>query len=76
MTHPPPKSLADIERERQLSIGRLLLLARRDFLTRCQHRLQANQFAQLSNTFVSVLPYIDTHGTRSTELGAGHSSSR
>lgn len=68
MTTPHLPPLDDMDRQRQLSIGRLLLLARRDFLARSQQRMHAHAFAELSNAFVSVLPYIEIQGTRSTDL--------
>lgn len=58
----------DLDRARELGLGRLLLMARRDFLSRSQQQMQVHGMAELSNTFVSVLPYIDTKGTRSTDL--------
>jgi len=61
-------SFDDLDQARQLGIGRLLLVARRDFLTRSTQRMQAHGYAELSNAFVSVLPYISLHGTRSSEL--------
>ncbi len=68
MLNSSPKPLADLDRARELGLGRLLLMARRDFLHRSQRQMQANGMAELTNTFVSVLPYIDTQGTRSTDL--------
>lgn len=61
-------SFDDLDQARQLGIGRLLLVARRDFLARSTQRMQAHGFAELSNAFVSVLPYISLQGTRSSEL--------
>ncbi len=59
--------LASLQEARRHGIGRLLLLARRDFLSRLSDKLNAGAAA----TFLSrsrLLPYIDVDGTRSTEL--------
>ncbi|GAA5232990.1 MarR family transcriptional regulator [Verticiella sediminum] len=52
---------------RATGIGRMLLLARRDFLARVQERL-ASGGASLPPSWAGLLPYIDIEGTRSTVL--------
>ncbi|MBP6814050.1 MAG: winged helix DNA-binding protein [Burkholderiaceae bacterium] len=62
------RRLQALKRERQHGIGRLLLLARRDFLSRLAHKLHDKGGAGLVHAASGLLPFIDLEGTRSTEL--------
>ena len=62
------RRLQALKRERQFGIGRLLLLARRDFLSRLSHKLHDKGGAGLVHSASGLLPFIDLEGTRSTEL--------
>jgi len=62
-------TLSELQHSRKHGIGRLLLLARRDFARRLTRRMNAQGDPRLmsaSNT--AILPYIDLEGTRSTEI--------
>ena len=50
------------------NIGRLLQLALRDFQTRCDEKLHARGYTQLSATHLTILSYIDPAGTRIVTL--------
>jgi DNA-binding MarR family transcriptional regulator len=62
------RRLTALQRERQHGIGRLLLLARRDFLSRLSMKLLDKGGASLVHSASGLLPFIDLQGTRSTEL--------
>lgn len=62
------RRLNALKTQRRYGIGRLLLLARRDFLSRIAHKLQAKGGSGLVHTASGLLPFIDLEGTRSTEL--------
>lgn len=64
-----PKQLRELQESRRYGIGRLLLLARRDFLSRLASRMDVDgdgyQATQARNL---LLPYIDVEGTRGVDL--------
>ena len=53
---------------RQYGIGRLLLLARRDFESRLSEKMELRGYKKLSSSSGTLLPFIDLEGTRSSEL--------
>lgn len=53
---------------RQRAIGRLLLLARRDFLKRVDEQLEATGYGSVPQQLLALTPYIDPEGTRNTAL--------
>lgn len=59
--------LAALQEARRHGIGRLLLLARRDFLNRLAKKMNADATA-MNLARSRLLPYIDVDGIRSTEL--------
>ena len=63
-----PSRLARVSATRPTAIGRLLLLARRDFVVRVSRCMQARGLQEFPANFLTLLPDIDTEGTRSTEL--------
>lgn len=67
MTSTKPR-LDELPKLRAQSLGRLLLLARRNFLARSTQLMQKNGFDVLSNSFTTLLPHIDLEGTRSIDL--------
>ncbi len=64
------QKLDELHNARRFGIGRLLLLARRDFVNRLAAKLQQHgpDGSQASLLGSSLLPFIDLEGTRSTEL--------
>ncbi len=62
------KQLAQLQRSRQRGLSRLLLLARRNFLTRVSASLETSGLPAVPDACVMVLPYIDLEGTRSTVI--------
>ena len=56
-----------LQASRRMGIGRLLLLARRDFLQRLAARM-AGAHDAVTQAHARLLPYIDIDGTRSVEL--------
>jgi DNA-binding MarR family transcriptional regulator len=60
--------LAKLAATRPTAVGRLLLLARKDFLARVAQRMRLRGTTEPPAAFVTLLPYIDTEGTRSSEL--------
>jgi DNA-binding MarR family transcriptional regulator len=62
------KPLAKLAKTRPLAIGRLLLLSRRDFVSRVTLKMSAMGLGEVPPPLLTVLPYIDLEGTRSTEL--------
>ena len=65
VTRPQLKSL---QASRRYGIGRLLLLARRDFLTRLSKRMRSSSNDAVTQAGGRLLPYIDIDGTRSVDL--------
>jgi len=59
--------LADLQKKRQSGMGRMLLLARKDFIERLSQAMQDRR-AELPKASVTLLPFIDLEGTRSTEI--------
>lgn len=49
-------------------IGRLLLMARRDFMYRLAQKMEAADLMLLPRSSAALLPFIDLHGTRSVDL--------
>ena len=62
------RQLNNLRKVRKYGIGRLLLRARRDFLTRLSKAMDDNGIDSLVLSRGHLLPYIDLDGTRSTEL--------
>lgn len=62
------KRLDELRHARQYGIGRLLLLARRDFVSRLSEKMELSGHKKLSRSSGALLPFIDLEGTRSTEL--------
>jgi DNA-binding MarR family transcriptional regulator len=54
------------ERTRQLGVGRLLLMARRDFVARLNHRLLRS--GEPVFRAMQIASYLDSNGTRSVEI--------
>lgn len=64
---PTRQQLQALQASRRHGIGRLLLLARRDFLARLVERMKADDDA-VTQARGRLLPYIDVAGTRSVDL--------
>jgi len=62
------KRLEELRHSRQYGIGRLLLLARRDFVSRLSEKMDLSGHKKLSRSSGALLPFIDLEGTRSTVL--------
>lgn len=62
------RRLNNLRAVRKHGIGRLLLLARRDFLNRLAAKMDEQDGASQVWSRGRLLPYIDIEGTRSTEL--------
>ncbi|MGD9944359.1 MAG: MarR family winged helix-turn-helix transcriptional regulator [Burkholderiaceae bacterium] len=56
------------DESRALGIGRLLLLARRDFIARLARRMSGGGGVPMTRSSGALLPYIDVGGTRSAVL--------
>ena len=65
---PGKAELEILKQSRRLGIGRLLLMARRDFLARLAVKLADSTDTALLQSSGALLPFIDLEGTRSTEL--------
>jgi DNA-binding MarR family transcriptional regulator len=61
------QQLQALQTSRRHGIGRLLLLARRDFLARLAERMEADHDT-VTQARGRLLPYIDVGGTRSVDL--------
>lgn len=59
--------LQDLQASRRLGIGRMLLLARRDFLERLAAKM-ADDSTTIMQARGQLLPYVDVDGTRSVDL--------
>lgn len=62
------KKLTSLHHARLHGIGRLLLLARRDFLVRTTRRMELARHPRVSRASGALLPFIDLEGTRSVDL--------
>ena len=62
------KQIVGLKEAREHGIGRLLLMARRDFLYRLSQKLEAADQVPLSRSSGALLPFIDLQGTRSVDL--------
>jgi DNA-binding MarR family transcriptional regulator len=62
------KKLHVLRETRKYGTGRLLLLARRDFVARVGRRMQTRGLASMPESWRAMLPFIDLDGTRSTLL--------
>jgi len=62
------EKLNELQHSRKHGIGRLLLLARRDFARRLARKMRDQGDPRLSTSSSAILPYIDLEGTRSTEV--------
>lgn len=62
------ETLAKLNATRPQAIGRLLLLARRDFTTRVANQMKAKGLDEIPPALLSLSAYIDLDGVRSTEL--------
>lgn len=65
---PRPPRMHALQQTRRHGIGRLLLMARRDFLARLAPKMAGRIDAALLHSSSTLLPFIDVDGTRSTEL--------
>lgn len=61
------EQLDDLRQKRRYGVGRMLLLARKDFVARL-HVAMGDQLKDLPPAAGGMLPYIDLDGTRGTEL--------
>lgn len=59
--------LKELQESRRYGIGRLLLLARRDFISRLADKMNSDGDMAMQARG-RLLPYIDVNGTRSTDL--------
>ncbi|MCB1546662.1 MAG: MarR family transcriptional regulator [Hyphomicrobiaceae bacterium] len=64
----PERDLADMGNELKLSIGRLLALARRDFLARALGHVRERQGQPLSEAQLAILPFLEPSGMRASAL--------
>ena len=62
------RRLSKLAETRSTAIGRLLLRARLDFVNRSVRILRERGVPEFPASFLTLLPYLDTEGTRSTEL--------
>ncbi len=68
--------IQDFDNSRQAGIGRMFLLARRDFVARLNEKLGASVNLQALGGGSALLPYIDAKGTRSTDIAVRAGISR
>lgn len=61
-------SIKKLGASRPRAIGRLFLLARRDFLARVSRHLKTKGLKEIPPQLVTVISYIDIEGTRSTDI--------
>ncbi len=61
------EQIDELRIKRRYGIGRMLLLARKDFVTRL-HVAMGDELKDLPPAAGGMLPYIDLEGTRGTEL--------
>ncbi len=61
------EQIDELRQKRRYGVGRMLLLARKDFVNRL-HVAMGNQLKDLPAAAAGMLPYIDLEGTRGTEL--------
>lgn len=59
---------AALQRERRYAIGRLLLVARRDFLERAARHARAAGRVPLPDAMIALLPHLELDGTRAATL--------
>jgi DNA-binding MarR family transcriptional regulator len=64
----PRSRLQALQASRRRSIGRLLLLTRRDFLDRLAQKMNGEGSATVLQARSQLVPYIDIDGTRSVDL--------
>ena len=62
------RRLSKLAEARSTAIGRLLLRARLDFVNRSVRILHERGVPEFPASFLTLLPHLDTEGTRSTEL--------
>jgi DNA-binding MarR family transcriptional regulator len=62
------KQIGELKAAREHGIGRLLLMARRDFMYRLAQRMQDAGLELLPRSSGALLPFIDLEGTRSVDL--------
>ena len=63
------KQIADLQHARQYGVGRLLLLARKDFVARLIRQMGQDGEPGMPPVGGTLLPFIDLEGTRSSEIG-------
>ena len=61
------EQIEELRQKRQYGIGRMLLLARKDFVMRLLATME-DRAEELPPSAAALLPYIDLEGTRGTEL--------
>lgn len=64
----PKKQIAKLAETRRTAIGRLLLMARRDFQKRVARRSREIGLEEFPDNMITLIPYIETEGTRNTDL--------
>jgi len=62
------KQIARLAETRRTAIGRLLLMVRRDFVKRVVKRSREIGLVEFPDNLITLIPYIETEGTRNTEL--------
>jgi len=62
------KQIKKLAETRRTAIGRLLLMARRDFVKRVASRSREIGLEEFPDNLITLIPYIETEGTRSTDL--------
>lgn len=68
MTNEARGTGGNLQELRREHVGRLLLLAQRDFNVRAVAKLRERGYPALTLAHVSLLPYLDVDGTRTTVL--------
>ena len=63
-----PENMIALQQARTNGIGRLMLLARRKFLSHLKKRMASDGGIAFSRSSGALLPFIDLDGTRSSEL--------
>jgi len=61
------RKLESLQKKRRYGMGRMLLLARKDFLERLAQAMR-NRQEELPSSSATLLPFVDLQGTRSTEI--------
>jgi DNA-binding MarR family transcriptional regulator len=70
------KNIKKLQSLRPKGVSRLLLLARRNFVTEIGALIEKSGFPVLPDSCLMLLPYIDLEGTRSTDIARRASMSK